>query len=71
MPRKAYIADLNKAVEGISIVGISNVQVGGDDGEFTFHSLADGKELQISALIPGTSFPTWPMDVILPHLGFQ
>jgi ubiquitin-conjugating enzyme E2 Q len=53
MPRKAFIADLHSAVGGISIAGISNVQPGGDDGEFTFECIADGDTLQISALIPG------------------
>lgn len=55
MPRKAFVADLAKAVDGISIVGISNVKPGGDDGEFTFDCIADGTELQVSALIPDVS----------------
>jgi ubiquitin-conjugating enzyme E2 Q len=56
MPRKAFVADLSKAVEAGngSIVGISEVQQGGDDGEFTFMCVADGKKLKISVLIPGT-----------------
>jgi ubiquitin-conjugating enzyme E2 Q len=53
MPRRAFVADLRKAVEGVSIAGISDVQTGGDDGEFTFQCVADGQTLQISALIPG------------------
>lgn len=57
MPRRAYVADLQKAVDGVSVAGISNVQQGGDDGEFTFECVADGEKLQISALIPGTSHP--------------
>jgi ubiquitin-conjugating enzyme E2 Q len=56
MPRKAFVADLSKAVEAGSgsIVGISEVQQGGDDGEFTFMCVADGQKLKISVLIPGT-----------------
>jgi ubiquitin-conjugating enzyme E2 Q len=54
MPRKAFVADLQKAVEGVSIAGISNVETGNDDGEFTFTCVADGQELKISVLIPGT-----------------
>jgi len=56
MPRKAFIADLQKAVGAVSsIAGISDVQTGNDDGEFTFMCLADGQKLKISVLIPGTS----------------
>jgi ubiquitin-conjugating enzyme E2 Q len=53
MPRKAFVADLQKAVEGVSIAGISDVKTGNDDGEFTFLCIADGQELRISVLIPG------------------
>ncbi|KAF2261935.1 hypothetical protein CC78DRAFT_520848 [Lojkania enalia] len=55
MPRRAFIADLQKAVDGTSIAGISNVQPGGDDGEFTFHCVAAGRTLEISALVPDVS----------------
>jgi ubiquitin-conjugating enzyme E2 Q len=54
MPRKAFVADLQRAVEGVSIVGISDVETGNDDGEFTFMCVADGQKLKISVLIPGT-----------------
>ncbi|KAJ4295264.1 hypothetical protein N0V90_007275 [Kalmusia sp. IMI 367209] len=50
MPRRQYVADLKKAEEGIS-----QVKTGGDDGEFTFLCLADGKEREFSALIPDVS----------------
>lgn len=53
MPRKAFVADLSKAVESVSIAGISDVQTGNDDGEFTFTCVADGQQLKISVLIPG------------------
>jgi ubiquitin-conjugating enzyme E2 Q len=53
MPRKAFVADLQKAVEGVSIAGISHVETGNDDGEFTFTCVADGQKLKISVLIPG------------------
>lgn len=53
MPRKAYVGDLQKAVEGVSIAGISDVQTGNDDGEFTFTCVADGQKLNISVLVPG------------------
>ncbi|KAH7396607.1 hypothetical protein DE146DRAFT_42745 [Phaeosphaeria sp. MPI-PUGE-AT-0046c] len=55
MPRKAYVADLQKAVEGVSIAGISNVEIGNDDGEFTFTCIADGQKLKISVLVPELS----------------
>jgi ubiquitin-conjugating enzyme E2 Q len=54
MPRKAFVADLSKAVQGVSIAGISDVRAGNDDGEFTFQCVADGTKLEISALITGT-----------------
>jgi ubiquitin-conjugating enzyme E2 Q len=53
MPRKAFVADLSKAVKSVSIAGISDVQTGADDGEFTFMCVADGQALNISVLIPG------------------
>jgi|TARA_R110002003_G_scaffold70_12_gene6427 ubiquitin-conjugating enzyme E2 Q len=53
MPRRAFVADLAKAVAGVSIVGISDVETGNDDGEFTFTCVADGQKLKISVLIPG------------------
>ena len=55
MPRKAFIADLQKAVGGVVIAGISDVQTGNDDGEFTFlvKSATNGGTLELSALIPG------------------
>jgi hypothetical protein len=55
MPRKAFVADLQKAVEGVSIAGISDVETGNDDGEFTFMCVADGQKLRISVLVPGMS----------------
>jgi ubiquitin-conjugating enzyme E2 Q len=54
MPRKSFVADLQTAVEGVSIAGISDVATGNDDGEFTFTCVADGQKLKISVLIPGT-----------------
>jgi ubiquitin-conjugating enzyme E2 Q len=55
MPRRQFVADLAAAVESVSIAGISDVQPGGDDGEFTFVCVADGNTLKISALIPELS----------------
>ncbi|KAL5115888.1 hypothetical protein ACEQ8H_006204 [Pleosporales sp. CAS-2024a] len=65
MPRRAFVADLSKAVQGVTIAGISDVHVGGDDGEFTFMCVADGQELHISVLIPELSdYPTSHMCII-------
>ncbi|KAG9187472.1 ubiquitin-conjugating enzyme E2 Q [Alternaria panax] len=59
MPRRHFQADLQKAADGVSIAGISNVRAGGDDGEFTFMCIADGEQLEVSALIPELSdYPT-------------
>ena len=55
MPRRQFVADLATAVECASVAGISDIQPGGDDGEFTFTCVADGQELNISTLIPGES----------------
>ncbi|PSN60972.1 hypothetical protein BS50DRAFT_578788 [Corynespora cassiicola Philippines] len=56
MPRRQYIADLQKAEEGVfSIDRVSAVQRGDDDGEFTFKCIVDGAEYRISALIPELS----------------
>ncbi|KAJ8115189.1 hypothetical protein OPT61_g3106 [Boeremia exigua] len=55
MPRRQFVADLAAAVRDASVAGISDVQSGGDDGEFTFMCVADGDNLQISVLIPDLS----------------
>jgi ubiquitin-conjugating enzyme E2 Q len=68
MPRKAFVADLQKAVEGVSIAGISCVETGNDDGEFTFMCVADGQELRISVLIPGILAYTSDMKRPANHL---
>ncbi|KAF2020785.1 hypothetical protein BU24DRAFT_8388 [Aaosphaeria arxii CBS 175.79] len=52
MPRKQFVADLCKAVEGVSVAGISNVRHGDDDGEFKFMCLANGGNFEVSVLIP-------------------
>jgi ubiquitin-conjugating enzyme E2 Q len=52
MPRKAFVADLHKAVDGLSVSGISHVRTGADDGEFTFQCSTSGESLRISALVP-------------------
>lgn len=55
MPRRQFQADLQKATDGLStIVGISNIQPGADDGEFIFTCMADGQPVKISALVTGT-----------------
>ncbi|KAF2706345.1 hypothetical protein K504DRAFT_386416 [Pleomassaria siparia CBS 279.74] len=55
MPRRHFVADLNNAVEGTTVAGISDVQQGGDDGEFTFQCVSDGEKFKVSALIPDLS----------------
>lgn len=49
------MADLQNAVAGVSIAGISDVRSGDDDGEFRFRCLADGEGLEVSVLIPELS----------------
>ncbi|KAF2449529.1 ubiquitin-conjugating enzyme E2 Q2 [Karstenula rhodostoma CBS 690.94] len=66
MPRRQYIADLKKAEEGVSIAGISHVQTGGDDGEFTFLCFANDKPYKFSALIPDVSdYPSGHMYMLI------
>lgn len=65
MPRRHFQADLAKAVEGVTIAGISDVQPGGDDGEFTFNLLADGQQLSVSVLIPELSYYPASHDCII------
>ncbi|KAL6158616.1 hypothetical protein ACJQWK_04239 [Exserohilum turcicum] len=55
MPRRQFQADLQKAADGLSIAGISHVRPGADDGEFTFTCIADGQQLNISALVTDVS----------------
>ncbi|KAF1833761.1 hypothetical protein BDW02DRAFT_371019 [Decorospora gaudefroyi] len=52
MPRRQFQADLQKASDGVSIAGISDVRPGADDGEFTFMCVADGQQLEVSGLVP-------------------
>ncbi|KAL5413067.1 hypothetical protein PMIN03_001363 [Paraphaeosphaeria minitans] len=47
-------------------MGISHVQTGGDDGEFTFLCLADGNQYKLSALIPDVSdYPSSHMYMMI------
>jgi hypothetical protein len=55
MPRRQFQADLQKAADGTSIAGIAQVRPGEDDGMFTFMCIADGHQLEISALLSGKS----------------
>ncbi|KAF2866868.1 hypothetical protein BDV95DRAFT_611164 [Massariosphaeria phaeospora] len=55
MPRRQFVADLQSAVAGVSVAGITDVQPGNDDGEFTFLCVAGGETLKISALVPELS----------------
>ena len=56
MPRKAFVADLQHAVESKISPRISELQTGGEDGSFTFtYSMAgdDAQQVTIHALVPG------------------
>lgn len=56
MPRRQFQADLAKAMSGVQVAGVSDVEAGGDDGEFAFTCVADGQKLKIFVMIPGTRF---------------
>lgn len=67
MPRKAFLADLDKAVSGVSTTGIDGVKR--EEGEeFTFLCTAEGQPLRITALVSGMPY-TGPIRVLLlmPH----
>lgn len=36
MPRKAFVADLQEAISGPPVEGVSELQAGEEDGSFTF-----------------------------------
>lgn len=57
MPRRAYIAELNKLTESVSIPGILSVKPGDDDGEFKVTISPDNgtTKFVISGLIPDLS----------------
>lgn len=57
MPRKAYIADLQRLTGDSGVENISNVRAGSDDGEFRFTISPEGANASydISALIPDVS----------------
>jgi hypothetical protein len=57
MPRRQFVADLQRAIESGPTAGLSNIQSGNDDGEFTFMCEADSQKLNISVLIPGWYSP--------------
>ena len=57
MPRRAYIADLQKLANESKVDGVSNVRQGQDDDEFRFSmALEDGTEVDISALVLPSRF---------------
>ncbi|KAL6708937.1 hypothetical protein ACN47E_002064 [Coniothyrium glycines] len=65
MPRRQFQADLAKAIDGVSIAGISDVETAGDDGEFNFTCIANGQKLKVSVLIPEPSeYPSSHMCMI-------
>ena len=70
MPRKAFVADLNEALESVGGKNFSDLRQGDDDGTFTFkHKLpgGDSPEVTVQALIPGTKARFKPRA----HLNFS
>lgn len=57
MPRRAYVADLQRLNSDSGVASISNVRSGDDDGEFRFTISPAGEDAryEISALIPDVS----------------
>jgi len=57
MPRRQFIADLQKALSGVRPPGIHNIKAGEDDGQLEFEFVASGQEgtTHITAMIPDVS----------------
>ena len=63
MPRKAFVADLNKAAD-LRIDHISEIKAGDEDGTITFsyhdeRYAPTSQSVRISAIIPGTKYPSF------------
>ena len=61
MPRKAFIADLQKAAENLHIAHLSDLKAGEEDGTITFRfhpgqNTSSSDSVKISAIVPGKSF---------------
>jgi ubiquitin-conjugating enzyme E2 Q len=57
MPRKQFIADLQKALSGVRPPGIQNIKAGEEDGQLEFEFVASNQEgtTHITAMIPDVS----------------
>lgn len=56
MPRRQFVADLQKAQESTLPLGIINLLQGEDDGQFEFDFVGDfGKPVKVTAMIPDLS----------------
>ena len=57
MPRKAFVADLQEAIELIEISGVSGLRPGGEDGTFTFsHKVSStSPDVTVQAMVLGTT----------------
>ena len=62
MPRKAFVADLQKAIKDFERVNVSRMKAGEEDGMINFHyHISDGDATDITVMVPGK----WPRHVIL------
>lgn len=55
MPRREFVADLQKAQHDPLPPNVVDVQAGEDDGQFLFTFTGDGQAIQITAMIPDVS----------------
>ena len=56
MPRRAFVADLQDAVENFHDPNISKLRAGEDDGYINFdYRSQDGQTTKITILVPGQS----------------
>ena len=56
MPRKAFVADLQEAIQQFSSPNVSDLKAGGEDGSVTFqYKVAGGSapDVTVQAYIPG------------------
>jgi len=56
MPRKAFVADLQKAITDFERTNVKNLKAGEEDGMICLDYQHDGTATEIIALVPGMYF---------------
>lgn len=54
MPRKAFVVDLQDAINGFERINVSRLKAGEEDGMISFHyHINDGDPTEITVMVPG------------------